>query len=132
MKIRVNKDGSFFGKKDKEIHVLRDISGFARSGECLAIMGSSGAGKSTLLNVLADRFKVEKNMTLQGQVSLNKESFTWKKFRNITGFVMQRDLFDENLKVGEVLHFAIDLLGKGKTEEEKQKILQNLIWDLKL
>jgi hypothetical protein len=36
---------------------------------------------------------------------------------------MQRDLFDENLKVKEVLEFAIELLGKGKTKEEKTKIL---------
>lgn len=36
---------------------------------------------------------------------------------------MQKDLFDENLKVKEILEFVIELLGKGKTEEEKLVIL---------
>ena len=73
--ISVNKDGKFFGKKDKKIHVLKNITGYAKSGECLAIMGSSGAGKSTLLNILADWFKVESNMVLGGKVCINKEPF---------------------------------------------------------
>lgn len=38
---------------------MQDVSGYAESGECLAIMGSSGAGKSTLLNILADWMKIE-------------------------------------------------------------------------
>lgn len=32
---------------------------------------------------------------------------------------MQRDLFDENLKIKEILEFVIELLGKSKTKEEK-------------
>lgn len=132
LKIMINKDGSYFGKKDQEQHILKNLHGYAKSGECLAIMGSSGAGKSTLLNVLANWLGLDENMTLKGQVMLNQEIFSWKNFKNVTGFVMQRDLFDENLKVKEVLKFAIDMLGQGKSNEEKLKILQNLIWDLKL
>jgi len=56
LKIMVSKDGGPFSKKDKELHIIKGISGYAKSGECLAIMGSSGAGKSTLLNILSDRF----------------------------------------------------------------------------
>lgn len=51
-------------KKDKELHILRGLTGYAESGECLAIMGGSGAGKSTLLNILSGRFEVESNMAL--------------------------------------------------------------------
>jgi hypothetical protein len=36
---------------------------------------------------------------------------------------MQRDLFEENLKVKEILKFVVDLLGKGKTKEDKVIIL---------
>lgn len=64
------------------------MSGYAESGECLAIMGGSGAGKSTLLNILAGRFDVEKNMELGGHVKLNGFKVEWKKYWNIIGFVM--------------------------------------------
>ena len=40
-------------KSSKQI--LREVSGLARPGEVLAIMGASGAGKSTLLNTLLFR-----------------------------------------------------------------------------
>ncbi len=86
-------------------------------------MGSSGAGKSTLLNVLANRMKIESNFEYSGEIKLNGEDFTWNRFRNVTGFVMQRDLFEENLKVKEILQFVVDLLGKGKTNEDKVLIL---------
>ena len=58
-------------KKGEEVKLLDDVYGFAKSGECLAIMGGSGAGKSTLLNILSDRFSIEKNMRLNGKVLLN-------------------------------------------------------------
>ena len=35
--------------------ILQNVSGVARPGEVLAIMGASGAGKSTFLNVLLFR-----------------------------------------------------------------------------
>ncbi len=37
--------------------VLNGISGYAKGGECLAIIGGSGAGKSSLLNILSDRIE---------------------------------------------------------------------------
>lgn len=76
--------------------------------------------------------KIESNFKYSGDIKLNGEDFSWKRFKNVTGFVMQKDLFEENLKVKEILQFVIELLGKGKTHEEKLLILQHLIQDLKL
>ncbi len=82
-------------------------------------MGSSGAGKSTLLNILADRVQLDSNSSLTGSVSINSDKMVWQKYRNIIGFVMQKDIFNENLKIEEILNFVINLLGKSKNHVEK-------------
>ena len=45
------------GKRQKtdEKYILRNVSGYCKPGQLLAIMGASGAGKSTLLNALTFR-----------------------------------------------------------------------------
>ena len=49
--------------------ILNGVSGFARKGEMLAIMGASGAGKSTLLNTLAKQLGSDYNVegNIQGE-----------------------------------------------------------------
>ena len=41
-------------------------------------------------------------MQLSGSVKINGDKMEWEKYRNITGFVMQRDIFMESLKVEEI------------------------------
>ena len=41
--------------KTDEKYILRNVSGYCKPGQLLAIMGASGAGKSTLLNALTFR-----------------------------------------------------------------------------
>ena len=47
--------GLMKSKPKPEKKILSNVSGIARPGEVLAIMGASGAGKSTLLNTLLFR-----------------------------------------------------------------------------
>lgn len=100
-------------------NILEDVSGFAKSGECLAILGASGSGKSTLLNILSKKLNKTSNMTYSGSVKLNQQEMSWNKFKNFIGFVMQRDLFFENLTVQEVFDFigALRPQQKGKKDQ---------------
>ncbi len=61
--------------KSKKI-ILDNVSGWARSGEVLAIMGSSGAGKSTLMNVLAKRNL--KRVKIDGKIAFNGSEYEGK------------------------------------------------------
>jgi ABC-type multidrug transport system ATPase subunit len=45
------------------------VSGIAKPGQLMAIMGASGAGKTTLLNVL--NFRNRGNLKITGDVKLN-------------------------------------------------------------
>lgn len=40
---------------------------------------------------------------------------------------MQKDIFNENLKIEEILKFVIDLLGQNKNQLEKKSMLNNLL-----
>lgn len=68
----------------KPLRVLDGISGEARDGEILAIMGPSGSGKSTLIDALAQRIGVVK-----GSMTLNGNRFGERLLRNISAYVMQ-------------------------------------------
>ena len=109
--------------------ILKNVSGFARSGECLAIMGGSGSGKSTLLNALSNRINKKTGLQMKGEIELNKQALT-PEHRYITGFVAQRDLFFEDLTVGETLDFVSQL--KPQRTENNTDTVTELLEELKL
>lgn len=119
-------------KKKERTYLLNNVSGFAKSGECLAIMGGSGAGKSTLLNILANRMGSTKELKVNADVRLNKEELNWDHFRNIIGFVMQRDIFFENMRVNEIFRFTVELSNPNLPEKEKQEKIKSMIEELKI
>jgi ABC-type multidrug transport system ATPase subunit len=95
-----------------EKRILKNISGVARPGELIAIMGSNGAGKSTLLNILAG--KVDSSC-VTGQVFCNG-----KKMESLLAvsqtlnyplfaYVGQEDIHSPLLTVRETLNFAVML-----------------------
>jgi len=82
--------------------IIKGASGFARSGEVLAVMGPSGSGKTTLLNVLAQRPTLGKKGRWQGELLLNGGE-PWPDWEREMAYVMQKDIFYEELKVRENL-----------------------------
>ncbi|XP_005094340.1 protein white [Aplysia californica] len=82
--------------------ILRDVTGIAKPGSLLAIMGASGAGKSTLLNVLTQRNIKGYNVT--GDIRLNGWNMG-EGIRHVSAYVQQDDLFIGTLTVREQLQF---------------------------
>lgn len=81
------------------------VSGSARPGELLALMGSSGAGKTTLLNSLT--FRSDRNVMESGLRSINGIPVNSKLLTAVSAYVQQHDLFIGTLTVREHLIFQV-------------------------
>ncbi|CAA2997647.1 ABC transporter G family member 6-like [Olea europaea subsp. europaea] len=108
--------------------LLNDISGEARDGEIMAVMGASGSGKSTLIDALANRMAKE---SLQGTVTLNGEQLESSLLKVISAYVMQDDLLFPMLTVEETLMFAAEFrlprtLSKSKKKMRVQALIDQL------
>ena len=66
------------------------MTGYANSGEILAIMGASGAGKTTLLNILSYRIekRSKKNVLLEGEILANCKPYDSDMFGKFAAYVM--------------------------------------------
>ncbi|XP_015370315.1 PREDICTED: protein white-like [Diuraphis noxia] len=89
--------------KTERKQLLNNVSGSARPGELLALMGSSGAGKTTLLNSLT--FRSNNNVIESGLRSINGIPVNSKLLTAVSAYVQQNDLFIGTLTVREHLIF---------------------------
>ncbi|KAM7526280.1 hypothetical protein LguiA_016182 [Lonicera macranthoides] len=110
--------------------LLNDISGEAKEGELMAVLGASGSGKSTLIDALADRIAKD---SLKGTVTLNDEVLESKLLKVISAYVMQDDLLFPMLTVEETLMFSAEFrLPRSLSKSKKQARVQALIDQLGL
>jgi ABC-type multidrug transport system ATPase subunit len=110
--------------------LLDGISGEAREGEILAVIGASGSGKSTLIDALANRIS---RGALKGAVTLNGEPLTGNILKSISAYVMQDDLLFPMLTVTETLSFAAEFrLPRVLSPAKKRARVQALIDQLGL
>ncbi|KAG4928245.1 hypothetical protein AAZX31_19G161500 [Glycine max] len=110
--------------------LLNDISGEARDGEIMAVLGASGSGKSTLIDALADRISKE---SLRGTVKLNGDVLESSLLKVISAYVMQDDLLFPMLTVEETLMFAAEFrLPRSFSKSKKKARVQALIDQLGL
>lgn len=99
-------------------------------------MGASGAGKTSLLNILADRVNAKAyNTKLSGNILFNDGIPVIKEnFARYGGYVQQDDVLFSHFTVRECLTFTarLKLTPRGLTEEEQDKRVERIIFDLGL
>uniref|UniRef100_A0A915JRJ2 ABC transporter domain-containing protein n=1 Tax=Romanomermis culicivorax TaxID=13658 RepID=A0A915JRJ2_ROMCU len=88
--------------------ILKHVTGYAKPGRLMAIMGSSGSGKTTLLNVLTKRNTG--GLAIEGQIKINGREASGKDIRRVSAYVQQDDLFIGTLRVKEHLQFQLGLV----------------------
>ncbi|VVA22537.1 PREDICTED: ABC transporter [Prunus dulcis] len=110
--------------------LLNGISGEAREGELMAVLGASGSGKSTLIDALADRISKD---SLKGSITLNGEALDSRLLKVISAYVMQDDLLFPMLTVEETLMFSAEFrLPRSLSKSKKKARVQALIDQLGL
>ncbi|VFQ80335.1 unnamed protein product [Cuscuta campestris] len=110
--------------------LLNDISGEARDGEIMAVLGASGSGKSKFIDALANRIAKE---SLRGAVKLNGEPLDSGLMKVISAYVMQDDLLYPMLTVEETLMFAAEFrLPRAHSAAKKRERVEALIDQLGL
>ncbi|VVB02481.1 unnamed protein product [Arabis nemorensis] len=110
--------------------LLNGISGEAREGEMMAVLGASGSGKSTLIDALANRIAKD---SLKGSITLNGEVLESSLQKVISAYVMQDDLLFPMLTVEETLMFSAEFrLPRSLSKKKKKARVQALIDQLGL
>nr|XP_016487178.1 PREDICTED: ABC transporter G family member 11-like isoform X2 [Nicotiana tabacum] len=102
--------------------ILQGLTGYARPGELLAIMGPSGSGKSTLLNAIAGR--LGSNTTQSGDILINgrKQRLAY----GTSAYVTQDDTLIATLTVKEAVYYSAELQLPNSMPKSKKKEIADM------
>ena len=92
--------------------VLKGVTGKFLAGRVAAIMGPSGVGKTTFLNTLCGRATYGE---MTGDVFINGEKDSVKRYTNLVGLVPQDDIMHPWLSVKETLWMYAKLRHRQRT-----------------
>ena len=103
--------------------IMKNVSGFFRTGKMTAIMGPSGAGKSTLFSLLTG--KVAKS---KGSILLNGKKEDLSKYKKLIGYIPQDDIMLRELTVNNILsHSAKMRLPTSLSNKQiQQKVIETI------
>eukprot|EP00002_Diphylleia_rotans_P001425 TRINITY_DN107_c0_g3_i3.p1 TRINITY_DN107_c0_g3~~TRINITY_DN107_c0_g3_i3.p1 ORF type:complete len:513 (-),score=96.95 TRINITY_DN107_c0_g3_i3:972-2510(-) len=112
-------------KTEPMTQILKGVSGYARPGAILCIMGPSGAGKTTLLNIIARKIEAK------GDILINNEVVSNHMFKRLAAYVPQEDILMGSMSAREVMTFTADLLlpqdlSRAEKNQRVQSILNSL------
>jgi len=100
-----------------ERKLLNGVSGYAKPGKMVALVGASGAGKTTLLNTLSQR----QTMGVVTGDMLVDGGELGADFQRSTGFCEQMDLHDGTATIREALDFSA-ILRQDSEVPRKEKL----------
>jgi ABC-type multidrug transport system ATPase subunit len=106
--------------------LLNKVSGYAKPGVMVALMGASGAGKSTLLNTLSQRQTVG---VVSGDMLVNGRPLD-PDFQRNTGFCLQGDIHDRTQTVREAIEFSAILRQDSSIPRQEKIDYVNKVIDL--
>ena len=106
--------------------LLNKVSGYAKPGVMIALMGSSGAGKTTLLYTLSQRQTVG---VISGEMLVDGRPLN-KEFQRNTGFCLQGDIHDKTQTVREALEFSALLRREASVPREEKIAYVDKVIDL--
>ncbi|ROV88366.1 hypothetical protein VPNG_10268 [Cytospora leucostoma] len=131
----ISKSESIFTWQDVEYTVpvqggerklLNKVSGYAKPGVMVALVGASGAGKTTLLNTLAQR---QRTGIISGDMLVDGRSLG-VEFQRGTGFCEQMDIHDGTATIREALEFSAILRQDRHVPREEKIAYVDKIIDL--
>jgi len=121
-------EGINYSVNDKlqgHLDIIKNVSGFSKSGRLLAIMGSSGSGKTTLLDILCGRILSNKRT---GNVTFNGKDTSRMRF----AYVPQQDLLLNTATVRETLETAARLRIPNLQTNDLNQRIETVLNDLGL
>jgi putative ABC transport system ATP-binding protein len=113
---------------DHNVQALSGISLDIEHGEFIALMGASGCGKSTLLNIMGGIDRASSGSVLvngDDLAQMDDDQLTRVRASKI-GFIFQFFNLLSTLTVRENVALPLELLGKGKAVEIKNRVDQML------
>ncbi|RLN90435.1 hypothetical protein BBJ28_00016751, partial [Nothophytophthora sp. Chile5] len=111
-------------KYSAEKVILKNASGVFKPGTITLLLGQPGSGKSSLMKVLSGRFPLEKNVTVEGDITYNgqMQKEIMKRLPQFVAYVTQRDKHFPTLTVKETLEFAHAFCDGGVSKRTKELI----------
>lgn len=121
------------GYQNQATHILKSMSGTAKSGHLTCILGPSGSGKTTLLNVLAGRQSGGRKYKIQitGQVWAGGQRIDPRAVRSRIAYVMQKDEMFATATPREALKFSAALRLSGP-RQDRHELVNELLGSLGL
>eukprot|EP00644_Phytophthora_capsici_P015914 jgi/Phyca11/10414/fgenesh1_pm.PHYCAscaffold_49_\ len=108
-------------------HVLNRVDAVFEPGTITLVLGQPGSGKTSLMKILSGQFPMEKNISVEGEISYNGR--TWKellpKLPQLAAYVPQTDKHFPALSVQETLEFAHACCPEEVASKRGKELLSN-------